>query len=279
MSITPLFYFNNINQPETFIINEIYSSELGEFAVRNRTEKGWTVDFIFNTSGITIESGSTFYYVGLLDETDASNYVDNNLSFAFTLDGKIEWKKKSHIKCSNGVDTIENRGETPSLCYNGVSNDFNITITFERNFSYEKCCDILNQGGQNDLFTGYTLNNTLDVVSGATPNYTTKYVVNPKWHKERFKRLGTLKIYLNGNPIYKMKNWEEIIPTKRQSLNDLVQIWGGGTSGSGNIHDGITPFQIKKITYYEYPLSYIDVRDNYDIIKQNYDIIECNDGC
>ena len=291
MTPNPLFYFENITKPTVFNINEVYPYNDGPFNVRSRPELGWTLDFIF--SGFSSTTGNTFYYLGLLDEFDAPNYVDNNLSFDFTIDGRIRWKKMSYAnRCISGnTDVILVTESTPILCTGGTSGDYNITIVFERNFKYEECCELLNEGGKNDLFTGWTLSNPYEIVSTtgmtnswsgmkyADPIYTTIWTINPKWYKERYKRLGTLKIYLNGRLIYKNKNFEEIIPTQRQSLNQLVQSWGGGTTGSGDVHIGITPNEIKRLAYYEVPLKYMDIRTNYLEYKTRYDIIECRYDC
>jgi hypothetical protein len=117
------------------------------------------------------------------------------------------------------------------------------------------------------------------VLSGETPTY--KYIeeLNKKWADERNRRLGTLKIYLNGRPIYKLKNWEEVIPSTR-GVQPFIQSWGGGTGLMGNIHNGICCFNIKKIQYYEEPLDFVHVRHHYlTSIKPNFDIMECGVLC
>ena len=93
--------------------------------------------------------------------------------------------------------------------------------------------------------------------------------------------MGTLKIYLNGVPIYKVKNWEEIIPSERSSDNGIYQIWGGGTTGSYDIHEGnFTLFNLKKIKYFEEPLNFVHVRHHYlTEIKPLYNITECQTKC
>jgi hypothetical protein len=53
--------------------------------IKRRTEKGWTLDFIFNRQNQSWSSGSVFYYLGVRGENDPLNYSDNNLSFQFTL--------------------------------------------------------------------------------------------------------------------------------------------------------------------------------------------------
>lgn len=279
MSTTPLYYFENITNPMEFEIGTIYDYNDTVFYIRNRTKKGWTIDFILNTSGQTITSGNTFYYWGIKDEYLPANFVDNNLSFDFTVDNRIRWRRSVYADCCDGdLIVIEESDKTPVLCTGGTSADFNVTITFERNFDYIDCY-IPNAGGVNDLFTGWTLTNPLDVMTGATPVETTIWTLTNKWYEEKYKRLGTLKIYLNGRVIYKNKSWEEVIPTTRQSLNNIIQVLGGGTLGSGGIHQGVSPYIIKKVTYYETPLSQIEIRDNYLDYKEIYDINECTSGC
>ena len=285
MLVKPLFFVDNITKPSVYDIDSVYSYDDGMFTVRERPEWGWTLDFIF--SGYSGSTGNTFYYLGLLNELEVPNYIDNNLSFDFTTDGRIRWKKVSYSNpCLTGHTTIEITDKTPVLCTGGTSADFNVTIVFERNLKYDGCCELLNEGGENDLFTGWTLSNPYEYVSVTTgqtephiAQHTTVWAINPKWYKERYKRLGTLKIYLNGRVVYNIKNWEEIIPTHRQSVNRLVQSWGGGTTGSGGVHDGINPFVIKRIAYYETPLKYTDVRNNYLTLSSIYDINECRYDC
>jgi len=285
MSIKPLFYADNITKPTVYDVDGVYSYDDGMFTIRERPEWGWTLDFIF--SGFTGSTGNTFYYLGLLEELEVPNYIDNNLSFDFTTDRRIRWKKVTYSNpCLTGNTTIEISDKTPILCTGGTSADFNVTIVFERNIKYTGCCELLNEGGGNDLFTGWTLSNPYDYVKVSTgqtepqvAEHSTVWTINPKWYKERYKRLGTLKIYLNGRVLYKITNWEEIIPTDRQSTERLVQSWGGGTTGSGDIHDGITSSVIKRIAYYEIPLKYTDVRDNYLEMKTLYSINECTSGC
>ena len=173
-------------------------------------------------------------------------------------------------------------GITPYiLCENGTSDDFNITITFKR-YKELKDCGLENEGGLNDLITGLTQNTgSVDYtnwISGDTAEFTATEVLNKKWYGEKKNRLGTLKIYLNGNPIYKLENFEEIIPSERQSQNPLVQSWGQGTGGIQEIHNGTCQFNIKNIQYYEEPLDFLTISKRYKTdIKPNYSIVECNE--
>ena len=286
-------------------INEQYTGHTCDFKIRKRTEKGWTLDFVFNRNNIGWSGGSTFYYWGISGETIESNYVDNNLSFKFTTDGRIKWNSYRYSGyCDSTTGYTESyyisSGQTPILCSNGTSSDFNITITFDRYNHYEDC-DIENKGGTNDLIrntytidyngntgstttqitTGYTIINTLkDWISGST--ITNEYIemLNKKWSDNKKRRLGTLKIFHNGKTIYKLENWEEIIPSLRESENEIIQKWGGGTISYNDIHTGNTLFQIKKIKYFEEPLDFVHVKHHYlTSVKPNYSINECTSDC
>ncbi len=271
-------------KPWSIEINEPYTGNTCDFTVRKRTEYGWTLDFIFNREILPWASGSTFYYWGIENETDERNYLDNNLSFSFTNDGRIKWESyhiSGYCHTTSGFTEVNYiaSGVTNVLCSGGTSNDFNITIVYQRN-NYLSDCDILNRGGTNDYITGWTVTNPKDVITGATEDYTIVETLNKNWLSERDYRLGTLKIYLNGRLIYKIKDWEEIVPSVRNSNNNIVQIWGGGTSGSTNIHIGTTEFNLKQIKYFEEPLEYPNIKHHYITeILSNYNINECKDDC
>lgn len=265
-------------------IAENYTGDTCDFTVRKRTEVGWTLDFVFNRESVAWSGGSTFYYWGILDETDPLNYLDNNLSFSFTNDARIKWESYHYSGyCHSTSGYTETSyiasGQTAVLCTGGTSNDFNITITFTRNNRYEDCF-LVNEGGQNDYITGWTVTNTFGVLTGDTEEYELVEVLNNNWFSERNKRLGTLKIYLNGVPIYKLTNWEEIIPSERLSGGTISQIWGGGTTGSENLHTGTTEFNLKRVKYFEEPLNYPNIKHHYLVsTKPNYSINECNVEC
>lgn len=253
------------------------------YRIKRRTEKGWTLDFVFNRENLPWSSGSIFYYLGVRDETDERLYGDNNLSFGFTSDGRIQWKSYRYSgECINEVyqeTFFIDSGSTPVLCTNGTTNDFNITIVFDRHLRHTDC-EIENAGGWNDLITGDTITNPTDVVlSGSTETYSYTEVLNKDWNDERYARLGTLKIYLNGWPIYKKEDWEEIIPSIR-GFQPLIQSWGGGTTGSGEIHVGITDFNLKRVKYIEEPLNALQVKHHYiTSVKPFYNITECTEPC
>jgi hypothetical protein len=198
----------------------IYQLENGTPYIKKRTENGWTVDFVFNRDGLDWVSGSTFYYWGISGETIDYNFADNNLSFSFTDDARIAWKqlKYTPISTPSGYTNVYSvvSGVTPTLCTGGTIGNFNITITFKRYKTLTECA-LQNEGGLNDLVSNVndaTL--TVDWLTGVTQQLTAFEVINKKYYDERGSRLGTLKIYLNGNPIYKLENFEEVIPSIRQ---------------------------------------------------------------
>lgn len=275
---------------EFLIINDmsstIYRLEYGSPYIKKRTEEGWTADFVFNRESLPWISGSTFYYWGISGETIDYNYADNNLSFQFSENGEIIWKS-IHYEPKSTLTGYTNQynvvtGSTPQLCDMGTSLDFNVTITFKR-YKTLKDCDLENQGGLNDMISGLTQDissgslNYSNWITGDTLNYFAIEKLNKKWFNERKSRLGTLKIYLNGNPIYKLENFEEIIPSERESQNILVQSWGIGTNGIQEIHTGQTQFNLKKIEYFEKPLDALTIKNRYITkIKPNFDITECD---
>lgn len=295
----------NLIKPWVLEINKDYNQYTCDFKVRKRTEEGWTLDFIFNKESLPWSSGSTFYYWGISGETNEDYFVDNNLSFSFTEDGRIKWEAYRYSGyCDNTSGFTKSyyisTGQTEVLCTDGTSSDFDITIVYKRNNRYTDC-DLENEGGWNDLIlgphpvlytgetnttttqiiTGYTIINELsDYITGGTG--TTVYIeqINNKWFNERSKRFGTLKIYLNGRPIYNLKNWEEVIPSLRESTNPIVQIYGGGTTGYLNLHTGETSFSLLKVKYFEEPLDFVHVRHHYITEnKNNFNLVECNTGC
>ena len=216
-----------------------------EFHINKRTEHGWTLEFLFNRynapwSNLPWSGDGTFYYWGIKNETEPSNYLDNNLSFSFTPDRKIIWKSyqySGHCNTGYGESSFILSGMTPSLCIDGTTNDFLLTITFDRYNEYNNC-ELENEGGLNDLITGWTVTNPMGVLTGDTEEFELIEVLNQQWFNSRDHRKGVLKFYLNGKLIHLENDWSEIIPSQRESLNPLVQIWSGGTSNSGDIHNG-----------------------------------------
>ncbi len=248
--------------------------------IERRTENGWTIDFVFNRESQSWSDGNVFYYFGVRGDDDEKNYADNNLSFGFTDDGRIKW---SSIHYSGFCETDSgftptyyvSSGQTPQICVTGLTSDFNITIVFERNKTLTGC-DLSNSGGWNDLITGRTLvNDVLDVMTGATEEYTYVEVLNQRWLSERDSRLGKLKIYLNGMLVYKTTEFEEIVPSSR-GVQPFIQSWGGGTELMNGIHSGVSLFNIKSFKYYEEPLNFVNIRHNFLTRICDFDFEICN---
>lgn len=188
--------------------------------ILRRPEKGWTLDFIFNRDNLAWSSGGVFYYYGVRGSNSTSHYSDNNLSFQFTSDRRIKWVVHHYSGyCNTDSGYTESyyvsTGQTPQLCTTGSTDDFNITIVFDRYRRFTDC-NLENDGGFNDLIPEYIVSDYSDidvtaVTSTQITQHNTSEILNKKWANERLRRLGTLKIYLNGRPIYKVENWEEVI--------------------------------------------------------------------
>jgi len=254
--------------------------------INRRTEKGWTLDFVFNRESLSWSNGGVFYYFGVRGSDNPLDYADNNLSFQFTSDGRIKWVTHHYSgNCeTNGYQEsfYISSGQTPQLCTNQDYGDFNVTIVFDRYKRYNDC-DLENNGGWNDLL-GWKVNEYNDTeVSAVTSTQITTFeseseFLNKKWSKERERRLGILKIYLNGRPIYKIEDWEEVIPSNR-GVQPFIQSWGGGTGLMNNIHNGVCCFNMKSIKYYEEPLDFVHVRHNFLTRLNQYQFDICGDRC
>jgi len=275
-------------KPWAFDFNEGLGTDYCTPKLKRRPENGWTLDFIFNRDSLPWSSGSVFYYLGVRGDNDLTDYADNNLSFQFTSDAKIKWISRHYSgACVNDLSYGESfyisSGQTPTLCTNSLTKDFNVTIVFDR-YKHYTDCNLENDGGMNDLIPEFIVSPYQNTVVTAVTStqlalLNNSEVLNKKWSNERQRRLGTLKIYLNARPIYKLENWEEIIPSKRGS-QPFIQSWGGGTGLMGGIHSGVSCFNIKSIKYFEEPLDFIHVRHHYlTSIKPYFDIIECGVKC
>ena len=257
--------------PWTINIGEPYTGQTCDFTVRRRTESGWTLDFVFSGE----PQNTLFYYWG----TDQDVPIDNSLYFYFTGDGSIAWEA---LRYSGYCDTVSGYTETSYTDTDSTSplptgqtqNDFNITITFER-YNRLESCDIPNEGGWNDLITGVTILNPINTMTGATEEVSFIEVLNEKWWNERNKRLGVLKIYLNGRLIYKKENWEEIIPSKRDVEGGYIQTF---TCDSNSL-------ELKRIKYFEEPLNFLHINHHYIVdtipyydVPNNSSICDVNVG-
>ena len=304
---TPL----NDQKPWVVPVDSRYTGDTCDFTVKRRTEKGWTLDFVFNRNEVAWSGGTIFYYLGVDGEytnyiSNYSNYLDNNLSFQFTNDGRVKWVAYHYSGYCDLTGYTETRsylnGQTPVLCVTGDTTDFNLTIVFNR-YRELNGCDLDNVGGFNDLIrgphsvpftepltgytavtstqiaTGYTITNTIeDWVTGGT--ITTEYIeeLNKKWSNERDMRLGELKFYLNGNLIHTETNWEEIIPSYRDEQT-IIQSWGGGYNYTRlNNTSKTCNFIIRSAKYYEEPLDFVHVKHNFRTLT-GYTFEICNAPC
>ena len=276
-------------KPWAYQINHGAGVNNCDYSVKRRTEKGWTIDFVLNKDSLPWSDGNVIYYLGVRNESDIEDYADNNLSFSFTDDGRLKWTSIHYSGICNTLSGYTESyyiasGQTLPLCNNGTSDDFNITITFDRYSRYTDC-NLENDGGWNDLIPGvkvipYVPESGSSVTSTQTTIYTEVEELNKKWADEKERRLGILKIYLNGRPIYKLKDWEEIIPSDRGE-QPFIQSWGSGTQYAGGVHNmGTSCFNFKQIQFYEQPLDFVHVRHHYlSEIKPNFNIVECNEDC
>ena len=116
-----------LTTPFEVLVNEPYTGGTCDFKVRRRTEKGWTLDFVF--SGDTADT--TFYFLGVEDDLIDTNYADNNLFFTFTSDNRINWAAFHYSGFCQTTGYTETyyvaSGQTEPLCLNGTSSDFNIS--------------------------------------------------------------------------------------------------------------------------------------------------------
>ena len=104
-----------------------------EFKGRKRTEKGWTLDFVFNRNNINWYSNNVFYYIGVRGDNDIEDYADNNLSFQFTADRRIKWVAYRYSGVCDPTDGYSesyylDQGTTPQLCTTGATKDFNVNL-------------------------------------------------------------------------------------------------------------------------------------------------------
>ncbi len=256
------------NKPWAYKINSGLGMDNCDPIVKRRTEKGWTLDFIFNRNNVNWYSNNVFYYIGVRGDNDVEDYADNNLSFQFTADRRIKWASYRYSGVCDPTDGYSesyylDQGTTPQLCTTGATKDFNVTIVFDRYKRYTDC-NLENDGGWNDLIPD--------------PNTSTSEELNREWASERERRLGTLKIYLNGRPIYKKEDWEEVIPSER-GTQPFIQSWGGGTGYMNNVHNGTCCFNMKTIKYYEEPLDFVHVRHNFLTRLNQYDFFICGQNC
>ena len=122
-----------------------------------------------------------------------------------------------------------------------------VSTVFERYITLEDC-DLLNWGGLGDvrklLFPSELNGSSTNLImppqthSGSTKEEQRTYInLTQKWFEDRIKRLGILKIYINGYLFMEIPDFEEIIPhelntEKEKQLGVPFNISiGGGTQG------------------------------------------------
>jgi hypothetical protein len=128
---------------------------------------------------------------------------------------------------------------------------FQVDVVWRRYTNYD-FCDLKYFGGLADItetkYLESLANNTVALIA---PPYTkgedgeTIEIIqlNNKWLLDKKDRLGRLKIYVNGKPIYTLENFEEVIPRalntdkERQLAVPFNISWGGGTQG---LHENLT---------------------------------------
>ena len=129
---------------------------------------------------------------------------------------------------------------------------FQVDVVWTRytNFDF---CDLKYFGGLEDIteikYLDSLANNSVNLIK---PPLTHKgeygetieiVQLNKKWLDDNKNRLGRLKIYVNGKPIYTLENFEEVIPRglntdkERQLAVPFNISWGGGTQG---LHENLT---------------------------------------
>lgn len=250
--------------------------------IKQRTENGWTLDFIFNRENLPWTEGNIFYYYGVRGSTSITETADNSLLFKFTNDGEIEYNVVRYSgDCDPSIGYSENYytevGVTSALCTTDLNKDFNITIVFDR-YKELKDCELENEGGLNDQIPEFRIYEYVDLDSESTSTQIAVHnddsILNKKWWGERNKRLGVLKIFLNGNLIHEKENFEEVIASNR-GIQPFIQSWGGVNNDEG----GVCCFNIKSIKYYEEPLNFLQIRHNFNIIKSDYDFEICGPVC
>ena len=277
------------NLPWVYLMDHGGGDDNCDWFVQRRPEKGFMLDYVFNRNDLPWSDGNIFFYSGVRDENEVENYADNNLSFGFDSEGRVVWKALRYSGyCSSDVVSTDpvtgttysgwtpiyyvDSGSTEPLCLSGTSEDFNVTITFERYYPYSGC-SLANEGGWNDLI----VNNSTIENNIYEPNFEEELSEN--WLDERWKRLGTLKIYLNGRPVYKLEDWEEVIMSDR-GFQPFAHAQGGGVTGCEGIHEGVCEFEIKYVGYLEDVMTFPDIRERYlTVTSQNFNIIECNSEC
>jgi hypothetical protein len=129
---------------------------------------------------------------------------------------------------------------------------FQVNVVWSRYTNFDNC-DLKYFGGLDDItkieYLDSLANNAVNLIKpplthtndfGETIEIIT---LNDKWLDGKKHRLGRLRIFVNGKPIYTLENFEEVIPRglntdKEKQLGVPFNIsWGGGTQG---LHENLT---------------------------------------
>jgi hypothetical protein len=129
---------------------------------------------------------------------------------------------------------------------------FYVNVSWSRYKNFDEC-DLKYFGGLGDItkveYLDSLANNSVNLIKPPL-THTNKYGetieiinLNDKWLEDKKHRLGKLRIYVNGKPIYTLENFEEVIPRglntdkERQLAVPFNISWGGGTQG---LHENLT---------------------------------------
>jgi hypothetical protein len=262
-------------------------------------------------------NGGFFFFKGLRQQAGARDAYSNALGFRidddmrigyrtirFTgdcVDGGTECKPDSNWECGWGLEESYSDPICPfiSLSGNCAETWLQVDVVFDRNL-YLEDCDLLNEGGINDLVEGpysYSADNVCDTFDPGSINLDCSANTIYHWFNEKKYRMGTLKFYVNGRVVHTVNDYEEIIPRhtnlnrKRQFGLPYNMSWGGGAWGFresnkpvAQQNDLISKYfagsfigGISQMMYYLKPLTADEVYHNFLINKERYSLIDCEE--
>ncbi len=140
-----------------------------------------------------------------------------------------------------------------------------VDLTFKR-YNFYEGCDLLYEGGIGEMSSlVYPATERNDTLSLIQPPFThdedveypvQRVVMNRDFIDSKEKRLGTLKVFLNGYLFMVVENFEEIIPRpldtekEKQIGVSYTMSWGGGTQG---LRENLTFITCTGTTYQQDP--------------------------
>ena len=178
-----------------------------------------------------------------------------------------------------------------------------VSARFERDYCWYGC-DLENEGGVNDLVK--IIPPGLDAIT-SNPIPEQEIEFTRKWVDELAYRRGTLTLFVNGRPVLKVPDFEEVIPRRLNTKPELQvgvpynMSWGGGSQGlletlTFNADSTCRPYErdyedlgllieknfagtfdggISQMRYYIEPLSNDEIIHNYLVDKDRYNLIDC----